>query len=241
LWEWKVMGDEPPTPAILGAVAALNQAHLAWMDQAKEKSFLPSQQLHPWLLDLVPAYQSIGLVYDPVLVKKYFSADQPAQWVKAWGEGIMAQGQHLFSLPARQIQVPVCYDLDLAPDLVPAAQALGMSVEALVSAHTQRTYRVCFLGFLPGFPYMASTSKRIQLPRHAQPRTQVAAGSVGIAEWQTGIYPVDAPGGWQIIGRTPLCIFDPQWESPCFFQPGDQVVFEPISRHAFDHWPKQNT
>lgn len=228
LWEWPAKEGCPVPATVLSAAAALAAA-------AQHLAAEPNGQ-RPWLQDLVPAYNSLALVFDPWQVHKNFQAASPSLWVKTWAEKILHQLPAAPQQASRQLKVPVCYDPELAPDLVPVAQQLGLSLNELVALHSQNTYQVCFLGFLPGFPYMATTPPALRLPRQATPRTKVPAGSVGLAEWQTGIYPLEAPGGWQIIGRTPWVIFDPSREHPCLFQAGDQVVFEPIDRAAFDHW-----
>ena len=128
-------------------------------------------------------------------------------------------------------EVPVCYDPSLGIDLEAAAKIANCNIEALIQEHTAHIYTVYCLGFLPGFAYMGDVPKKIQLPRHPQPRATVVAGSVGIAGKQTGIYPTDSPGGWQIIGRTPIKIFDTIKLS--LFKAGDQVKFNPIDLALF--------
>lgn len=132
------------------------------------------------------------------------------------------------------IQVPVCYDGNLAPDLGDVAEFGGCSLEDVVGLHAGREYRVYMVGFIPGFAYMAEVDPRIAAPRRATPRTAVPAGSVAIAGGQTGVYPADTPGGWNIIGRTPLKPFDPHRREPFLFQSGDCVRFLRISRDEFD-------
>lgn len=138
---------------------------------------------------------------------------------------------------ADPVRIPVCYDSSLGPDLVSLANTHGLSAEEVIQIHTSRLYSVYMLGFLPGFAYMGTVDPRIQTPRRAAPRTQVPAGSVGIAGMQTGIYPLASPGGWQLIGRTPLPVFQPDASSPSLLQPGDHVQFYPITLQAFETWP----
>jgi len=135
----------------------------------------------------------------------------------------------------RMIQVPVCYDLSLGLDLKELAALHHLSIETFIEIHTQKTYRVYMIGFLPGFAYMGTVDKKIVSPRRASPRTQVPAGSVGIAGAQTGIYPFTSPGGWQIIGQTPIPLFDTHKTAPSYFEPGDEVRFQPISVEEFHH------
>ncbi len=129
------------------------------------------------------------------------------------------------------LEIPVCYDLSLGIDLKDAAKIANCSIETLIQKHTEHIYNVYCLGFLPGFAYMGDVPDSIRLPRHQSPRPKVVAGSVGIAGKQTGIYPMDSPGGWQIIGRTPIKIFDPVKLS--LLKVGDQVKFNSIDLEMF--------
>ena len=182
--------------------------------------------------DLIPAYSSLTIVYNPLIIQKQAVGISAFEWLKK-------QLMDLLNAPTDDSPsttpkvVPVCYDCSLAPDLAEAAAFAGMTIQELVAIHTSKSYKVYMLGFLPGFAYMASVDKAIQLPRKQNPRASVAPGSVGIAGPQTGIYPLDAPGGWQLIGRTPLKIFDLSLEQPCLFKPGDWVQFEAISLDIF--------
>jgi KipI family sensor histidine kinase inhibitor len=128
----------------------------------------------------------------------------------------------------RPLRVPVCYAGEFAPDLAAVAAFGGITEAETVRLHTSRTYRVFMLGFTPGFTYMGSVDERIAAPRLSVPRLRVPAGSVGIAGAQTGIYPAPTPGGWQIVGRTPVKPFDLQREEPFLFKPGDAVQFYAI-------------
>jgi inhibitor of KinA len=123
--------------------------------------------------------------------------------------------------------------LSLAPDIISLAETHELSVEEVISLHTAKIYRVYMIGFLPGFAYMGSVDEKLTTPRRMQPRTIVPAGSVGIAGEQTGIYPFDSPGGWQLIGQTPLQMFDATGATPCYLHPGDEVQFHAISIEEF--------
>lgn len=136
--------------------------------------------------------------------------------------------------PRRNIDIPVCYDFECALDLEWLARETGQSVDELIAMHTGATYHVHFLGFLPGFAYMGGVPDVLRVPRHSSPRTRVPAGSVAIAGAQAGIYPSDTPGGWRVVGRTPLAMFDPSRATPSLLQPGDTVRFVPIDRARFD-------
>lgn len=135
---------------------------------------------------------------------------------------------------ARTIDIPVCYDCEFGLDLEWLAREVGLSIDEVIARHTGATYHVHFLGFLPGFAYMGGVPDVLRVPRHASPRTRVPAGSVAIAGAQAGIYPSDTPGGWRILGRTPLAVFDPSRSDPSLLQPGDRVRFVRIDRARFD-------
>ncbi len=129
--------------------------------------------------------------------------------------------------------IPVCYDFEYTPDLPELLRMKGLSLEEFVQLHTNRTYRVGFIGFMPGFGYLTGLDERLHTPRKANPSIRIPAGSVAIGASFCGIYPLQSPGGWHIIGRTPLRIFHPHRDPPCLLQPGDVVVFRPIDRDEF--------
>lgn len=187
----------------------------------------------PGVLDLIPAYASLTLVYDLATVIKKF----PGQSAYTIMESALQQAAQLVELSSstgsRKVIIPVCYDLSLAPDLVALAEQHCLTIDEVIQLHTASTYRVYMIGFLPGFAYMGSVDERIRTARKSSPRTKVPAGSIGIAGEQTGIYPLDSPGGWQLIGQTPLRLFDVNKADPCLLQPGDDVQFSPISLTEF--------
>lgn len=180
--------------------------------------------------DIILAYDTLTLVYDILVFDSnpYLSASNILEaFINAVPHSIPTISA------AKLIEVPVCYDPSLGIDLQAAAISLNCSTETLIQTHSEKIYTVYCLGFLPGFAYMGDVSKAIQVPRHATPRAKVAGGSVGIAGKQTGIYPIDSPGGWQIIGRTPFKIFDPNSKELTLFKAGDQIKFNPISLALF--------
>jgi inhibitor of KinA len=132
------------------------------------------------------------------------------------------------------VTIPVCYDIEFAPDLSDVAQRSGLSQEDVVGLHSSPTYLVYFLGFSPGFVYLGGLPALLRTPRLATPRPSIVAGSVGIAGSQTGIYPVGSSGGWRLIGRTPVRMFDPEATPPTRLQPGDRMTFSPIDRATFE-------
>ncbi|MGC8767898.1 5-oxoprolinase subunit B family protein [Calditerrivibrio sp.] len=131
-------------------------------------------------------------------------------------------------------EIPVCYDDEFSPDRDFVESYTGLSFNEVVRIHTERIYYVYFIGFLPGFPYLGGLDKRIHIPRKKEPRMLVEAGSVGIGGVQTGIYPLDSPGGWQIIGRTPIKLFDKQKKEPFLLKSSEGVLFKKIDKKEFD-------
>ena len=135
--------------------------------------------------------------------------------------------------PPRRVSIPVCYGGEFGEDLDFVAQQHGLSSEQVIEIHSGADYLVHLLGFAPGFPYLGGMSPRIATPRRARPRIKTPAGSVGIAGEQTGVYPIETPGGWQLIGRTPWALFRPQDDPPTLLLPGDIVRFTPITAEEF--------
>jgi len=175
--------------------------------------------------EAVPAYCSLLLHYDPLVLS--FST------VVALVQEAMAQTRSRPSPEPRVVEIPTCYGGEFGPDLAGVARHNGLSEEAVVELHSSRPYPVYMLGFSPGFAYLGGLPPAIAAPRLATPRIRVPAGSVGIAGAQTGIYPLATPGGWQLIGRTPLRLFDPERDPPARLHPGDRVRFVPVSSDRF--------
>jgi inhibitor of KinA len=190
----------------------------------------------PGLQELVPAYSSLALILDSEYFDRHAPGKDPLDIAAAWVAEALQSSSAPSTADIRQVEIPVCYEGDFAPDLAALAARSGLSVAEAVALHCGRTYRVYMLGFLPGFPYMGMVDERIAAARLARPRPRVEAGSVGIAGIQTGIYPLDSPGGWNIIGRTPLRMFDRGREAPVLLRPGDEVRFRPISREEFSDY-----
>lgn len=185
------------------------------------------------VLDIIPAYTSLTVVYDPLLLFRKYPGRSPYGMMQNWLQQSVAQMNHVPEQAARRMEIPVCYDRSLAPDLESLAALHKLSVQEVIRLHTATTYRVYMIGFLPGFAYMGSVHEKLITARKATPRTRVPAGSVGIAGEQTGIYPLDSPGGWQLIGQTPLQLFDVQQANPCLLQPGDEVQLYPVPLAEF--------
>jgi KipI family sensor histidine kinase inhibitor len=179
-----------------------------------------------WLRDVVPAYASVAVFFDPFAID---AAD-----ARAWLREQCARTQDAASsIELRTIEIPVVYGGEFGPDLDDSAAELGLSPQALIARHSDRAYTVAMIGFAPGFPYLSGLDPELALPRLATPRTTVAAGSVAIGGAQTGIYPRPGPGGWRLLGRTPLHLFDTARDEPSLLQPGDRVRFRPIDAREF--------
>lgn len=180
--------------------------------------------------DIIIAYDTLTLIYDILSFD-----NNPYLFANKLLENFINEIKHTQRTihSASLIEIPVCYDPSLGIDLQSAAIRLNCSVEHLIQQHSEKVYTVYCLGFLPGFAYMGDVSSEIQLPRHPTPSAKVLGGSVGIAGKQTGIYPITSPGGWQIIGRTPIKIFDANSKHLTLFKAGDQVKFKPISLALF--------
>ncbi len=176
------------------------------------------------VFDVVPAYASLAVHAEPDRLDE--------AGLRTLLEALLASEVQDTS-SRRTVEIPVCYDPECALDLDAVSQASHCTTAEVVSRHAAVSYRVFMLGFLPGFPYMGLVDELIAVPRRATPRPLVPAGSVGIAGRQTGIYPVDSPGGWQIVGRTPTRLFDPASGRAPLIRPGDHVRFVPIDSRYF--------
>ncbi|MCK6691379.1 MAG: 5-oxoprolinase subunit PxpB [Thermoanaerobaculia bacterium] len=205
---------------------ALNRQVLSLWDRLRRAS-------PPGVSDLVPAYSSLTLIFNAPDARHGVPAATAYDTLRRQVEHLLANPPETEETTGRQIRIPVCYDQTMAPDLPALAARCGLPADKVVELHTGREYRVFMLGFLPGFPYMGTVDEQIATPRLSEPRSRVPAGSVGIAGAQTGIYPLESPGGWNLIGRTPLRLFDAQRAEPTLLQPGDRVRFFPISPREF--------
>jgi len=189
------------------------------------------QQVRPaWLQDLVPAYASLALIIDSAF--DAVTLDTAEQWLMDNLPAALA-AQHT-NRNQRLIEIPVCYEPPFAPDLSDIASACGMPIEEVITRHCAPIYRVAMLGFAPGFPYLMGLDPALAMARLPTPRTRVAAGSVGIGGNQTGIYPCLSAGGWRLLGRTPLTLFDPLRDPPSLLLAGDELRFLAVDRACFD-------
>jgi inhibitor of KinA len=219
------------------------------------------QHLLEGMTEAVPAYSSLTIYYDVVGLRKKVPAEKSVfEWMKNEIQTILQQKKEIYQVEKRLVKIPVCYEKEFAPDLEWATSQLKISVEDIIRIHTSKIYRVYMLGFLPGFAYMGEVDEKIILPRKSQP-VQVAAGSVGIAGKQTGVYPLNSPGGWQIIGRTAVKMFKAPskpsppiggkasvdsenrdaLENPTLLKAGDSVQFYSISKDEFENIKSRNS
>ncbi|HAA03790.1 MAG TPA: allophanate hydrolase [Syntrophobacteraceae bacterium] len=178
------------------------------------------------VVDLIPTYRSLFIQYDPWRC----SFERLLLLV----EGAMREGPDLPASDGLVVEIPVCYGNQHGPDLDELAGFQQLSAEEVIRIHSRPVYTVYMIGFTPGFPYLGGLDERLATPRRKEPRRKVPAGSVGIADRQTGIYPLESPGGWQIIGRTPVRLFDLNRPEPFLLSPGDRVRFVPITEDAFE-------
>lgn len=180
----------------------------------------------PGVVETVPAFATLLIFYDPLVTEYDAVADAVQKLAQAPG-GDTAAGE------GRLVEIPVCYGGTFGPDLPFVAEHAGLTEKEVIELHAGREYRIYMLGFLPGFPYLGGLDERLFTPRLASPRTAIPAGSVGIGGEQTGVYPIASPGGWQLIGRTPLKLFDPS-SGRLPYAAGDRIRFCPITQDEFD-------
>jgi inhibitor of KinA len=188
------------------------------------------------VIELAPAYATVAVFFDPARIAPNETDQPPFDWLRSEVESVLNCGSanQKSKSESAVIEVPVCYEGEFAPDLAEVAQRAGLSEDEVVRRHSSASYRVNCVGFTPGFPFLSGLPTELATPRRAAPRKEIPAGAVGIGGAQTGIYPRKSPGGWNLIGRTPLRLFDLQREPPALFQAGDYVQLRKISREEFD-------
>lgn len=223
------LGDSALLIRLGDAIDARTHARVRAVMAALERAPLPG------VVSLVPAFASVAVHYAPAQVGGARS-DPPYERLRR------AVAERLADLPVvdvpagRLVELPVCYGGDFGPDLERVAAHAGLSPAEVVRLHAGAEYVVSMVGFAPGFPYLAGLPEQLATPRRATPRLKVPAGSVGIAGRQTGVYPQETPGGWQLIGRTPRRLFRPDAEPPALLRLGDRVRFHPIPADALAAW-----
>lgn len=201
---------------------AIDERHMPWLSAANDAL---RRAFGEALIDLVPSYTTLLVHYDVVQLTHGEALARARQALEGLTPAAGSEGQ-------RHV-IPVWYDASVGPELPHMAQRIGIDVEELIARHCSRDYCVFALGFAPGYGFMGLVDESLKTPRLKTPRQKVAAGSVGIADRQTAIYPSLSPGGWNILGRTAVRLFDREREGYSLFRPGDRVRFEAISREAF--------
>ena len=191
----------------------------------------------PGVIELAPAYNSVAVFFDPITIAKASGTlDDLFDWLATRIRGVVSAGRgrrRKVRFRSRNLEIPVCYDPAFAPDINDVARHTQLSPTEIVDLHSTREYRVACIGFVPGFTFLAGLPKNLATPRRDEPRIEIPAGSVGIGGAQTGIYPLRSPGGWNLIGRTPLQLFDPTKNPPTLLCPGDRVRFRAITLEEF--------
>lgn len=192
----------------------------------------------PGLLTTVPAYSTLSVFYDALQVMQApeLHGRDCFEKVQNYLLGLKEQAADESTSAVIPITIPVCYGGSFGPDVEELAALHNLSVQRVIDIHTAATYTVYMIGFVPGFAYMGGMDEQLATPRKQTPRQAIPAGSVGIAGKQTGIYPLETPGGWQIIGRTPLKLFDANRKQPALLKAGDMVKFKPVTPLEFDQY-----
>ena len=183
------------------------------------------QESIPGVLELVPTFRSLLIHYDPDVISHTALCEKVRMLEKSSGRTA--------ETVRRVLHIPCCYGSHFGPDLADMEKLTGISRDEIVSIHSSVDYKVYMLGFLPGFVYLGGLDQRIEAPRLATPRVKIPRGSVGIGGSQTGVYPLDSPGGWRLIGSTPLDFYDPDREEPVLCRAGDYIRFEPVSSSEY--------
>jgi inhibitor of KinA len=186
----------------------------------------------PWVADVVPALVTLAVHFEARTVRE--AAERRASLERLLRESLDRAAGAGKTPAARTIEIPVCYELPFGEDLLEVAAHTGLTPSEVVARHVASPHRVLMIGFAPGHPYLGGLDGRLAMPRRRSPRHRVEAGSVAIANAQTSIYPFATPGGWNVIGRTPLALFDPAHEPASLLEPGDAIVFVSISAADFD-------
>ncbi|XID95990.1 5-oxoprolinase subunit PxpB [Paenibacillaceae bacterium WGS1546] len=190
----------------------------------------------PGMIEYVPAFTSVTVYYDlgHAALEGEASGLSPYEVMSDYLFKAAAEAGERFDAPSAVVEIPVCYGGDFGPDLDFVAEHNRLTPEEVIEIHSSGEYRTYMIGFAPGFPYLGGLSDKIAAPRRETPRLKIAAGTVGIAGLQTGVYPLESPGGWQLIGRCPLPLFRPDQWPPTYIQMGNIVKFKAITREQYE-------
>jgi inhibitor of KinA len=209
------------------------------LDEVRRVFQLLRRAAIPRVIELAPAYTSVAVFVDPVAVLRANGAangvfDELATRIRSTILPVFRRHRRTARGGSRLIEIPVCYDREFAFDLDRVSKHTKLSEREIVDLHSTGEYRVACIGFVPGFPFLTGLPKKLATPRRDVPRKEIPPGSVGIGGAQTGIYPLRSPGGWNLIGRTPLKLFDPFKNPPTLLHPADRVRFRAITREEFE-------
>lgn len=194
-------------------------------ERIRSLSALLEKETNSGIIEWIPTYTAITIYYDPVQT----TYEELRERMIFLYEGLSNRAIP----PAEVITIPVCYGGIYGPDIGHVAACNGLTDEEVIKIHSEPDYLIYMMGFAPGFPYLGGMSEKLATPRLASPRTRIPAGSVGIAGSQTGVYPLESPGGWQIIGRTPLNLYNPENDTPILLRAGNYVRFKPITEKEY--------
>lgn len=232
--------------------------HISILKRVRRLTAYLEQNQFEGLIEMVPAYATITIYYDSFQVYSHYAeavtsgqrgffkgmntllpSEIVLQHIRQILDGFYSKNSCLGDEPEEVFEIPVCYGEGYGPDLAEVAAYHRLSEEEIVELHTAQVYPVHMIGFAPGFPYLGGMDNRLATPRKSVPRTKIPAGSVGIGGAQTGIYPFETPGGWHVIGRTPVALFRPEFDPPSLLKVGDQVKFVSITPEQFaDEWER---
>jgi inhibitor of KinA len=222
-----------------------DQINVETHNRVKQLAYYLEHNPFEGMVEYVPTFTTVTIFYEAISL---ISASEDYREDKSYPyliavermKSILIQLKHLPLQSAKIIEIPVCYGGEFGPDLETVAAHNSLSIDEIITIHSTSDYLVYMLGFAPGFAYLGGMSEKIATPRRQTPRLSIPSGTVGIAGEQTGVYPIETPGGWQLIGKTPVSLFLPKSMPPTLIEAGNIVRFYPISRDAFDHWGDRN-
>jgi KipI family sensor histidine kinase inhibitor len=194
-------------------------------NKVRSMAMVMEQNAPEGVIEVIPTYRSLLIVYEP-------SRTNPVKLQKTL-KTLEARLDEIKIPPPDTVEIPVCYGGEFGPDIEYVAESHNLTVEEVIELHCRPEYLIYMVGFTPGFPFLGGLSEKLHTPRLETPRTFVPEGSVGVANNQTGIYPVASPGGWRLLGRTPVKLFAPGRRNPFLYQAGDRIKFNPITAEEY--------
>jgi inhibitor of KinA len=204
--------------------------------KVSELSFYLETNVLPVIKEYVPGFTSVTIYYDCIIaasLRGKYNVPSPYEVMEKMMEEILSKIEIMGEHHPEIVEIPVCYGGEFGPDLEFVARHNKLTPDEVIQIHSEGLYLTYMIGFAPGFPYLGGLSEKIAAPRRESPRLKIPAGTVGIAGNQTGVYPIETPGGWQLIGRTPISLFNPKKSPPVLLKAGNQIRFKPISHHEY--------